>query len=96
MSALETKSLHTVSFLFVTLPALQKNYVNKFFVVAWEFCIEKGQGFWGELFLVSVSWEAKHENSSKNSGKFWSKIWEEIRDKNSKNSGNFRSATSLT
>ena len=48
------------------------------------------------FFLVSVSWEKEHENSSKNSGKIQSKIREEIRDKNSKNSGNFLSATSLT
>ena len=82
----------------VTLPALQKIFVNIyiyiyffFFRIAWEFFTEKRRGF-----LVNFVWETKHENSSKNSGKFQSKIREEIRDKNSKNSGNFRSATFLT
>ena len=37
---------------------------------AWEFCIEKWQGFLVKFFLVSVSHETKHENSSKN----WKKI----------------------
>ena len=54
---------------------------------AWEFCIEKGWGIFGEFFLVSVSWEAKHENSSKNSGKIRSKIRGKIRDENSKKFG---------
>ena len=31
---------------YVTLPALQKHFVNIFFVFAWEFCIEKWRGFW--------------------------------------------------
>ena len=51
----------------------------------------------GEIFVVSVSWKTKHENSSKPfrrklGGKLREKIW----DENSKNSGNFRSATFLT
>ena len=34
-----------------TLPALQKNFLNIFFVFAWEFCIEKWRGF-----LVIILW----------------------------------------
>ena len=79
-----------------TLPALQKNFVNIFFVFAWELCIEKWRGFLVNFFLVSVSHETKHEKSSKISGKIRSKIRGKIRDENSKNSGNFRSATFLT
>ena len=79
---------------FVTLRPLQKNFVNIFFIFAWEFCIEKWRG--GEFFLVSVSHETKHENSSKKSGKIRREIRGKIRDKNSKNSGKFRSATFLT
>ena len=77
------------------LPALQKQFVNIFFVFPWEFCIEKWWGFLVIFFLVSVSHETKHENSSKNSGKIRSKIRGKIRDRNSKNSGNFRSPTFL-
>ena len=36
---------------FLTLPALQKHFVNKFFVFAREFCIEKRRGF-----LVNFLW----------------------------------------
>ena len=48
-----------------TLPPLQKSFVNIYFVFAWEFCIEKWQGFLVNFFLVFVSHETKHENSSK-------------------------------
>ena len=82
------------TFRILTLPAPQKNFVNIFFVFAWEFCVEKWRG-WAHFFLVSVSHEAKHEKSSKNSGKIRSKIGCKIRDENSKNLGNFRSATFL-
>ena len=58
----------------VTLPALQKHFVNIFFVFAWEFCIEKWRGFFCEFFQVSVSHKTKHEKSSKNSGKFGAKF----------------------
>ena len=33
-----------------TLPALQKNFVNIFFVFAWEFCIAKWRGFLVKFF----------------------------------------------
>ena len=81
---------------FVTLPALQNNFVNIFFVFAWEFCIEQWRRFLVNFFLISVSHETRHQKSSKNSGKIRSKIRGKIRDENSKNSGNFRSATFLT
>ena len=81
---------------FFTLTAPQNNFVNTFFVFAWEFCIEKWRGFLVNFFLVSVSHETKHENSSKNSGKIRSKIRGKIQDENSKNSGSIRSAAFLT
>ena len=73
---------------FVTLPALQKIFVNIFFVFAWEFCIEKGRGF-----LVNFCWPPfpgkwSTKTSWKISGKIRSKI-REIRDKNSKIRGTF-------
>ena len=43
-------------------------------------------GIFGEIFLVSVSNETKHENSSKKSGKIRSKIRGKIQDENSRNS----------
>ena len=39
-----------MKYLDVTLPALQKNFVNILFVVAWEFCIER---WWGFLVIFS-------------------------------------------
>ena len=36
---------------FLTLPALQKTFVDFSFEFAWEFCIEKGRGF-----LVNFFW----------------------------------------
>ena len=61
--------------MFVTLPAPQKHFVNNFFVVAWEFCIEKGRDFrWifsGLHFLGNKArklLEKFGENSEQNSG----------------------------
>ena len=80
----------------VTLPALQKNFVNIFSsCLPGNFAL-KMAGIFGEFFLVSVSHETKHEKSSKNSGKIRSKIRGKIRDENSKNSGKVHSATFLT
>ena len=76
----------------ITLPALQKTFVDLFFEFAWEFLHWKMAGIFGESFLVSFSHETKHEKSSKKSGKIRSKI----RDDNMKNLGNFCSATFLT
>ena len=59
----------------ITLPALQKHFVNIFFVVAWEFCIDKGRGFLGIFsglrFLGNKArklLEKFGENSEQNSG----------------------------
>ena len=50
----------------VTLPALQKIFVNMFFVFAWEFCIEKWRGF-----LVNFFWSPfPTKRSTKNPRKF--------------------------
>ena len=51
-------------------------------------------GIFGDFFLVTVSWETKHEKASKNSGISRRIIRETMRDEKSKNSGNGRSATS--
>ena len=53
------------------------------------------KGIFGETFLVRFP-QAKHENTSNNSGKIQGKIRGNIRDENSKTSGKFRSATILT
>ena len=53
-----------------TLPALQKNFVNIFFVFAWEFCIEKWRGF-----LVNFIWSpSPTKRSTKNPRKFRGKF----------------------
>ena len=60
----------------VTLTALQKHFVDFFFEFAWEFCIEKWRGFFGEEFsgLRFPRSEARKilekfgENSEQNSG----------------------------
>ena len=62
----------------VTLPALQKQFVNIFFVFAWEFCIEKRRGF-----LVNFSWSpfpAKRSTKTprKLRGKFGAKFGEKF------------------
>ena len=59
---------------FFTLPALQKNFVNIFFVFDWEFCIEK---WWG--FLVNFFWSPSPTKESTKSlrkirGKFGAKL----------------------
>ena len=40
-----------------------------FFGFAWGLALMNGGGIFGEFFLVSVSWQTKHEQSSKTSGK---------------------------
>ena len=78
----------------ITLPALQKHFVNIFSCLPRNFALKNGGGF-GDFFLISVSHETKHKKSSKNSGKIRSKIRGKIRGENSKNSGNFRSAATF-
>ena len=61
--------------LFLFLPALQKNFVNIFFVFAWEFWIEKWRGF-----LVKFFWSpSPTKQSTKNPRK--------IRENSEQNSG---------
>ena len=79
----------------VTLPALQKNFVNIFFVFAWEFCIEKWQGFW-----VNFSWSPSPTKRSTKSprkirGKFGAKFGAKFGTKIRK-IRNFRSAAFRT
>ena len=49
----------------LTLPALQKTLVDFIFKLAWGVCVERWQESLVIFFLVSVSHETKHENSSK-------------------------------
>ena len=58
----------------ITLPALQKTFVDSFFELAWEFCIEKWQGFLVSFFLVSVSHKMKHGKIGENSKQVRGKI----------------------
>ena len=66
----------------ITLPALQKSFVNIFSVFAWEFCIEKWRGFFGWIFsgLRLPRSEARKvlekfgENSGQNSGRKFEKF----------------------
>ena len=71
----------------VTLPALQKHFVDFFFKFAWEFCIEKRRGF-----LVNFFWspfptkqrtktpEKFGENSEQNSGQNSGRKFEKFGD----------------
>ena len=52
----------------VTLPALQKNFVNIFSCLTGNFALKNGGDFWWSFFW-SVSHETKNEKSSKKSGK---------------------------
>ena len=59
----------------ITLPAPQKNFVNIFFVFAWEFCVEKWRGFLVNLSGLHIPrnearkvLEKFGENSEQNSG----------------------------
>ena len=81
---------------FITLPALQKTFVDFFFEFAWEFRIEKWRGF-----LVNFFWSPSPPKRSTKSprtirGKFGAKFGAKFGTKIRKNSGNFRSATFLT
>ena len=54
----------------ITLPTLQKHFVNIFFAFAWEFCIEKWRGF-----LVNFFWSpVRVKRSTKNPRKIWGKF----------------------
>ena len=59
---------------FVSLPALQKNFVNIFFVFAWEFCIEKWRGFLVNFFWSPSPTKQSTKNPRKIRGKFGAKF----------------------
>ena len=69
----------------ITLPALQKNFVNIFFVFAWEVCIEKWRGF-----LVNFFWSpSPTKRSATNSGKIREKFGAKFGTKYRKIRGTF-------
>ena len=53
---------------YITLPVLQKNFVNIFCLFAWEFCIEKRRGFLVNFFWSPSPTNRSANHSSKNSG----------------------------
>ena len=59
---------------FSTLPALQKNSVNIFFVFAWEFCIEKWRGFLVNFFWSPSPTKRSTKSPRKIRGKFGAKF----------------------
>ena len=65
-----TTKLSQSQFCNVTLPALQKTFVDLFFEFAWEFCIENWRGFLGEFFagLRFPRNEARKLQKKKNGG----------------------------
>ena len=60
--------------LLVTLPDLQKNFVNIFFVFAWEFCIEKWRGFLVNFFWSPSPTKRSTKRPRKIRGKFGAKL----------------------
>ena len=62
----------------VTLSALQKNFVNIFFVFAWEFCIEKWRGFLVNFFWSPSPTKRSAKNPQKIRGKFGAKFGEKF------------------
>ena len=69
---------------FVTLPALQKHFVNIFFVFAWEFCIEKGRGFLVNFFWSPLPGKRSTKIPLKIRGKFGAKFGRKFGIKNRK------------
>ena len=59
---------------FLTVPALQKHFVNIFFVFAWEFCIEKRRGFLVNFFWSPSPTKRSTKNPRKIRGKFGAKF----------------------
>ena len=57
-----------------TLPALQKSFVNIFFVFAWEFCIEKWRGFLVNFFWSPSPTKRSTKSPRKIRGKFGAKF----------------------
>ena len=58
----------------VTSPAVQKHFVNIFFVFAWEFCIEKWRGFLVNFFWAPFPTKRSTKNPRKIRGKFGAKF----------------------
>ena len=58
----------------VALPSLQKNFVNIFFVFAWEFCIEKWRGFLVNFFWSPSPAKRSTKSPRKFRGKFGAKF----------------------
>ena len=58
----------------VTLPALQKHFVNFLFVFGWEFCIEKWRGFSENFFGSPFPTKRSTKNPRKIRGKFGAKF----------------------
>ena len=50
------------------------NSVNNFFVFAWEFCIEKWRGFWGNFFWSPSPTKRSAKSPRKIRGKFGAKF----------------------
>ena len=73
----------------VTLPALQKHFVNIFFVVAWEFCIEKGRGFLVNFFWSPFPGKQSTKTPRKIRGKFGAKFGRKFGKKIRKIRGTF-------
>ena len=59
---------------YVTLPAPQKDFVNLFFVFAWEFCIEKWWGFLVTFFRFPFPMKRSTKTPRKIRGKFGAKF----------------------
>ena len=57
-----------------TLPTLQKNFVNIFFVFAWEFCIEKWHPRNEERKVHEKFGKNSEQNSGQNSGRKFEKL----------------------
>ena len=75
--------------LYVTLPALQKHFVNIFFVFAWEFRIEKWRGFLPNFFWPPFPKKRSTKNPRKIREKFGAKFGAKFRTKILKIRGTF-------
>ena len=62
----------------VASPALQKTFVNIFFVFAWEFCVEKRQGFLVNFFWSPSPTKRSTKSPQKIRGKFGAKFGAEF------------------
>ena len=72
-----------------TLPALQKSFVNTFFVFAWEFCIEKWRGFLVNFFCSPSPMKRSRKNPGKIRERFGAKFGAKFGTNIQKNRGTF-------